>query len=51
MGQGGLRPPLAAGQAWQFAWLNLSVADMIVVGLMIIVFVLALVMRWPGEHS
>lgn len=51
VGQGGLRPPLLAGSSWHYAWLNLSVADMIVVALMLVVFALALILRWPGEHS
>lgn len=43
-----LLPPINAGWAWHFGWLNLSAADLIVVLLMVIVFILALVIPFPG---
>lgn len=42
-----LQPPIHAGWAWHFDWLNLSAADLIVVALMVIVFILALVIPFP----
>lgn len=47
----GLHPPLAAGPALHFAWLDLSVADLIVVALMIIIFILAIIIPFPESHS
>ena len=44
----GLNPQIPSGSAWHFHLLNLSSADMIVVGLMIIVFVLAILLPFPG---
>jgi hypothetical protein len=43
-----LQPPISAGWAWHFHWLNLSAADLIVVGLMVVVFALALIIPFPG---
>ena len=48
MGGTGLQPPISAGPAWQYSFLNLSVPDIIVVGLMIAVFVLAIAIPFPG---
>ncbi|QSO51822.1 hypothetical protein JZ785_24090 [Alicyclobacillus curvatus] len=42
-----LQPPIHAGWAWHFDWLNLSAADLIVVILMVVVFILALVIPFP----
>ncbi|MCF8564261.1 hypothetical protein LLE49_05830 [Alicyclobacillus tolerans] len=42
-----LQPPIHAGWAWSFHWLNLSAADLIVVVLMVVVFILALVIPFP----
>jgi len=48
----GLQPPIIAGPAWQYSFFNLSVPDLIVVGLMIVVFVLAVVIPFSGgRHS
>lgn len=47
---GTLQSPLAAGPAWHFAWLDLSAADLIVVALMVIVFIAALIIPFPGGH-
>jgi len=44
----GLQPLIPTGSAWHYSWLDLSSADMIVVGLMIVVFVLAIVLPFPG---
>lgn len=44
---GQLQPPIQGGWAWQFSWLNLSAADLIIVGLMIVVFVLAIIVPFP----
>jgi hypothetical protein len=44
----GLQPPIPAGPAWQYSFLNLSVPDIIVVALMIIVFALAVWLPFPG---
>lgn len=44
----GLHPPMQGGWAWQFHWLNLSGADLIVIGLMIVVFVAALLIPFHG---
>ncbi|QQE78749.1 hypothetical protein [Alicyclobacillus sp. SO9] len=46
-----LVPPIHAGPAWQYHFLNLSVADMIVVGLMIVVFALAILLPFPGHKE
>lgn len=46
-----LQPPIHAGWAWHFGWLNLSVADIVVVALMLIVFVLVLVIPFPGGRE
>lgn len=48
---GHLTPPIHAGWAWQFSWLNLSAADLIVVGLMVVVFTLALVIPFPNHKG
>lgn len=48
---GNLQSPLHAGWAWQFSWLNLSAADLIVVGLMVVVFALAVVVPFPGHKG
>jgi hypothetical protein len=42
-----LLPPIHSGWAWHFGWLNLSAADLTVVILMVIVFILALVIPFP----
>lgn len=47
MGQG-LQPPIPAGGAWEFSWLNLSIPDIIIVVLMVVVFILAIVLPFPG---
>lgn len=44
----GLQPPIAAGPAWQYSFLNLSIPDLIVVGLMIVIFALAIIAPFPG---
>jgi hypothetical protein len=44
----GLQPPILAGPAWQYAFLNLSIPDILVVALMVCVFVLAIALPWPG---
>lgn len=46
-----LQPPIRGGWAWQFHWLNLSVADIIVVGLMVVVFIIAIAIPFPGGHD
>ena len=46
-----LHPPISAGWAWHFDWLNLSAADLIVVVLMVVVFILALVIPFPGGRD
>lgn len=46
-----LKPPIHAGWAWRFDWLNLSAADLIVVVLMLMIFVLALVIPFPGGRD
>lgn len=46
-----LVPPITAGRAFEFEWLNLSTADLIVVGLMVVVFVAALLIPFPGGHD
>jgi len=47
----GLHIPIAAGPSWQFSFFNLSIPDIIVVSLMIVVFVLAIAIPFPGgEH-
>lgn len=48
---GQLQPPIHAGWAWQFSWLNLSAADLIVVALMVVVFILALVVPFPNHKG
>jgi len=48
---GQLQVPMHAGWAWQFSWLNLSGADLIVVILMLVVFVTALVVPFPGHRG
>lgn len=47
----GLHPTIQAGPAWHYQWLNLSLADLIVVGLMLVVFALALFVPFPGGHN
>lgn len=42
-----LQPPIQAGPAWHFDWLNLSAANLVVVALMLVVFFLALVIPFP----
>nr|NNM89757.1 hypothetical protein [Bacilli bacterium] len=46
-----LQAPISAGWAWHFAWLNLSAADLIVVALMIVVFILAIIIPFPKEKG
>jgi len=46
----GLHIPIAAGPSWQYSFFDLSIPDLIVVGLMIIVFVLAIVIPFSGGH-
>ncbi|MCY0900618.1 MAG: hypothetical protein OWU32_00340 [Firmicutes bacterium] len=46
----GLRIPIAAGPSWQYSFFDLSIPDLIVVGLMIIVFVLAILIPFSGGH-
>lgn len=46
-----LQVPIHAGWAWHFAWLNLSAFDLIVVALMLIVFVLAVLIPFPGRRD
>jgi len=48
---GQLQPPIHAGWAWQYAWLNLSVADLLIIGLMIVVFVAALLIPFRGGRD
>lgn len=50
MSGAGLHIPIAAAPSWQFAFLDLSIPDLIVVGLMIVVFVLAIVIPFSGGH-
>ncbi|MHB1684390.1 MAG: hypothetical protein ACYCYO_16445 [Bacilli bacterium] len=52
MSGSGLQPPISAGPAWQYSFFNLSVPDLVVVGLMIVVFVLAIAIPFSGgRHS
>ncbi len=52
MNGSGLQPPIGAGPAWQYSFFNLSVPDLIVFGLMIVVFVLAIAIPFPGgDHN
>ena len=46
-----LQPPIQPGWAWQYSWLDLSLADIIVVLLMVFVFIIALVLPFPGGHD
>jgi len=43
-----LHPPIHAAPTWQFSFINLSIPDIIVIGLMIVVFVLAILLPFPG---
>ena len=43
-----LKPPITAGRAWESGIVNLSVADAIVVVLMIAVFVIAILIPLSG---
>lgn len=47
----GLQPPIPAGGAWEYAFLNLSIPDIVVVVLMVVVFILALVIPFPSSHD
>lgn len=44
----GLQPPIDAAPALHFSVFDLSVPDLTVMGLMIVVFVLALIIPFPG---
>lgn len=46
----GLHIPIAAAPSWQYSFFDLSVPDLIVVGLMIVVFVLAIAIPFSGGH-
>lgn len=46
----GLHIPIAAGPSWQYSFFDLSIPDLIVVGLMIIVFILAILIPFSGGH-
>ena len=46
-----LQPPIPAGWVWQFHFLNLSGADIIIVVLMVIVFYIAVAAPFPGGHD
>jgi len=46
-----LKPPISAGWSWQFPWLNLSAPDLIVVALMVVVFIVAIAIPFPGGHD
>lgn len=47
----GLQPPIPAGSAIQFGSFDLSVTDLTVIGLMIVVFILALIIPFPGGRD
>ncbi len=44
----GLHPPVSAGSAFHFSVFDLSVPDLTVIGLMVVVFVLSIVIPFPG---
>lgn len=44
----GLHPPVSAGPAFHFSVFDLSVPDLTVMGLMVVVFVLAIIIPFPG---
>lgn len=46
-----LQPPIHGGWALKFHFLNLSAADIIVIVLMVVVFILALVIPFPGGRK
>lgn len=43
-----MQPPIPAGPALHFGIFDLSIPDVTVVGLMIVVFILALIIPFPG---
>ncbi len=43
-----LTPPIHAGKVWESGFINLSIADLIVILLMIIVFILAVSIPLSG---
>ncbi|MCI0184906.1 hypothetical protein [Sulfoacidibacillus ferrooxidans] len=47
----GLHPPIQAGPAWQYSFLNLSIPDILVVATMLIIFIVAIALPFPGDKS
>jgi hypothetical protein len=43
-----LHSPIPAGWSWEYSWLNLSLADIITAVLMVLVFIIAIVLPFPG---